>query len=118
MIACVDAPSIFTWNGRNILDNLTVTSWIGSLSLFLEHVMVTNPELEGKVNKGTCLDHVCGLEFLFAVVPLEEGKHQQLLAREMQHGTDPATRTFPWDLGNCLRSLAHCSLSQAINFYA
>jgi hypothetical protein len=79
-----------------------IVTHIGSSSLFLEYVMVTNPELARKVHKGTCLDHVIGgLEFVFSVVPSEEGNHQQLLAREMQHGTDLATvLLWRWDPGD------------------
>jgi hypothetical protein len=75
--------------------------------------MVINPKLDGKVNKGTCLDHVIGgREFVFAMVPSEEGKHQQLLAREMQHGSDLAALLMSWNPGNCLLSLQFITADQ------
>lgn len=60
-----------------------IITHIGSSSLFPEHVMATNPELEGNVNKGTCLDHVIvGLELVFGVA------HQKREAPAATHKGD------------------------------
>ena len=76
--------------------DVEVLTHIGGSSMFLNQTMDTHHELNGEIDKSTCLDHgVGGVRDVSLVVPSAGGKVQQQLSWEMQLGTNMATLFFP-----------------------
>jgi hypothetical protein len=101
VFTCVGGSTIFMEldiDSANMVFEDDVVTTVGGVALFLEQNMDNQYELEGEIDKNTCLDHgVGGFRVVPLVVPVAEGKLQRLLSREMLHGSDRATVFLPWD---------------------
>ena len=77
------------WDGE--LVGCVLITHIGGMSMLLEQIIDTHPELEREIDNPTCLYHgLSGVELVFRVVPSTHEKLKQLLSRDMLHGSDIA----------------------------
>jgi hypothetical protein len=73
-----------------------VLTHVGSFSLFIEIDLDTHHELEGDIDKPTCLEHAIeGVGHVFLVLPSEEGMLQELPLKQMQQQVK--INNLPWD---------------------